>query len=782
MTCAQCRCLLDVSELEPFSEVVCPECGNQDRVPARLGQFLLLELIGTGGMGGIYRARDESLGRLVAIKVISKTFAEDPNAVELLKHEAQSAAKLNHPHVAQIYAFGQVDGQPFIAMELVPGRSLDRFIENQPGGLDPAFVLQIGIEIAEGLEAAEVAGLVHGDIKPENILLDDKKDAKLVDFGIASLSDQAATEGVWGTPYYIAPEKLRRKKSDSRSDIYSLAATLYHALAGIPPFEAETPMDVVKARLTEIPLPLTEVREDIEQALSDTIARALEREPARRHPTYASLIGDLKRCLKAIVSKPKSGSSPASGKRLVLKKRKTGVVDASEGDEGGAEPSRADALREASARQAQAVREAAEGRRRVRRIILISIFLILVLVGGGIWFSFYVDRQRQARNQSENKRSKFEAARSDFEERSASVALTATNIFQIAAQFEIRENRVRDAVRDVLGTTLEAIIQEEAADEDNQGGTTVSETTESNRTDLVRDVIAPLTTGQEMKQLAMHVLDLGYSARTKARKAAPVSKAMGLLSIVTLREPSIDRLRKNSTTLSEKLTLLNAIKMELQTLLEETDSVTTLVITFANEEADRRAKAQQQEVEEQREKERQTKILSDLSDIEALKARGLAYIQAHDFRDAVKLVEDSRDQYETDEGQDAVNLLTERYERMLELHQFLIGCLSKDPFDGGWLGARGKRENVLSADWRVIRLTGRRIPWGRVSSRQYLFFVKHYLADPSVRLRDRGRHNLAAALYCYELGGVEAGNKFRKRAIKATPVLEAEANRLIASD
>ena len=782
MTCAQCRSLLDVSELEPFSEVVCPECGNQDRVPARLGQFLLLELIGTGGMGGIYRAQDESLGRLVAIKVISKAFAEDPNAVELLKHEAQSAAKLNHPHVAQIYAFGQIDEQPFIAMELVSGKSLDRFIENQPGGLDAAFVLGVGIEIAEGLEAAEAAGLVHGDIKPENILLDDKKDAKLVDFGIASLSDQAATEGVWGTPYYIAPEKLRRRKSDARSDIYSLAATLYHALAGIPPFEGETPMDVVKARLTEIPVPLSEIKEDIDQRLSDTIARALEREPARRHPTYASLIGDMKRCLKTIASKPRSGSSPASGKRVVIKQRRADTKDGSKEGEAGAEPTRAEALREASVRQAQAVREAAAGRRRVRRFILISILAILALVGAGIGLGFYFDKQRQVRNNQEKERIEFDAARSDFEKRADSVALSATNIFLIAAQFETREVRVRDAVRDVLDITLDAAATEGDGEGDDQVDVTANGTTGSNQTALVRDTTTPLTSGQEMKQMAMHVLDMGHSARTKAREAAPISRAMGLLHRLTLKEPSIKRLRENGTTLSDNLTLLNAIKMELETLLQEADAATTLVVTFAEEEFDRRANAQRQETEERQEKERQTNILNELSDLEALEAKGRTHIESHAFREAARLIEDTDDQFETDQGRDALNLLQERYARMLELHEFLIERLKADPFAGGWLGSGGKREDVLSADWRVVKLKGRRVAWDRVSTRQYLRFAKHYLADVSVRLRDRGRYYLAAALYCYELGGVEAGKQFTKRAIKVTPVVEADANRLLSTD
>jgi len=320
-TCSQCRCEVDVADLEPFVKIECPDCGHVRSVPAKLGSFLLLDLIGTGGMGGVYHAKDETLGRFVAIKVMLKSIGEDKEFVETFKREAQAAAKLNHPNIAQIYSFGQAKGQPYIVMELVAGQGFDKMVDDEKP-LDQALVMEIGIQIAEGLMAADEIGLIHGDIKPENILLDEKTRAKLVDFGIATFIDQTA-EGVWGTPYYIAPEKIKRQKIDARADIYSLGATLYHALAGRPPFEGETPVEVVKARLERRAKDLHLVRPDIDRGVETVISRMLELEPGMRYPTYASLMSDMRDALNALSpTKEALSTARGKGKRVVIKKKK----------------------------------------------------------------------------------------------------------------------------------------------------------------------------------------------------------------------------------------------------------------------------------------------------------------------------------------------------------------------------------------------------------------------------------------------------------------------------
>lgn len=325
-TCSKCGCKIDVADLEPFVGVECPDCGSVENVPAKLGQFLLLNLIGKGGMGGVYYAEDTALGRHVAIKVMLQSLGDNREFVETFKREAQAVAKLNHPNIVQIYAFGKEKGQPYIVMELVGGQRLDKMME---GGkqIDQALAMKIAVDVADALKAADEIGLVHGDIKPENILLDEKGSAKIVDFGLATFAHQASAEGIWGTPYYIAPEKIRRQPVDARSDIYSLGATLYHALTGKPPFEGNTPIDVVKARLEKDPAELSVLRPKIDRFVESIVMRMLQRQPVRRYPNYSSLLGDLRKAVQTL-GPVKTGTFAAQKARqtLIIPKKRTSQI------------------------------------------------------------------------------------------------------------------------------------------------------------------------------------------------------------------------------------------------------------------------------------------------------------------------------------------------------------------------------------------------------------------------------------------------------------------------
>lgn len=285
---------------------------NSELENQKFGSYQLLECLGNGGMGGVYRAEDTGLQREVAIKVMLPKLGANEALVEAFRKEAQAAAKLNDPHIAQIYAFGNEGGKPFIAMELLKGGSLDKKMANGP--LDATYVMRVGRQIAMGLSAAAEAGLVHGDVKPENILFNDDGEAKLVDFGIAAL--MSSTEEIWGTPYYVSPEKVQKKKADLRSDIYSLGGTLYHAICGVPPFEGTDSNAVVKARFNGAPKPITAIRPDVPAKVQEIIGRMLEFDPARRYPTYLSLIKDMERCINAIGGTIRS---TGNGKKLVIK-------------------------------------------------------------------------------------------------------------------------------------------------------------------------------------------------------------------------------------------------------------------------------------------------------------------------------------------------------------------------------------------------------------------------------------------------------------------------------
>lgn len=307
LACGKCGKHMDVSELEPFSTIECPACGTKQTVPAQLGSFLLVEQLGAGGMGAVYRAMDPTLGRFVAIKVMKAEMGEDPALVDSFLREARAAAALNHPNIVQIYSCGQEQGQPYIVMELVSGGRLDQMMANGKK-VDEVRLLEIALDVAEGLKAANEAHLVHGDIKPANVLFDKSGRARIVDFGLAMfVNRQQEQGGVWGTPYYISPERARGGKADHRSDIYSLGATMFHALAGRPPFDGKTAADVVVARLKGPPPKLRELEPSIQPATAELIERMMAADPVLRYPTSASLLADMRHALV----KAREARSPA---------------------------------------------------------------------------------------------------------------------------------------------------------------------------------------------------------------------------------------------------------------------------------------------------------------------------------------------------------------------------------------------------------------------------------------------------------------------------------------
>lgn len=295
--CPHCAAELDITEFDVFEDIVCPACQKPIKVPARLGGFILLEELGRGAMGCVYLAQDEHLGRLVALKVMRREYGDDPKMMETLQKEAQAMATLNHRNVVSVYSFGRESGQPYFVMELLQGERLDAMMAE--GNVNEVRLLEIALDVAGGLEAAGDAGMTHGDIKPANILMNDKGVAKVVDFGLARFMDPTAETEIWGTPYYIAPEKARKKGEDSRSDQYSLGATMYHALAGHPPFDGENPTKVVLAALKEETPDVLEANPDVTPKTAAVIRRMMEKNTARRYPTYASLKADLELALQA---------------------------------------------------------------------------------------------------------------------------------------------------------------------------------------------------------------------------------------------------------------------------------------------------------------------------------------------------------------------------------------------------------------------------------------------------------------------------------------------------
>lgn len=239
--CEECGCAMDVTMMQPFTNVECPECQTHNRVKVDVGSYILRKRQGVGGMSLVFGAVDKTLGREVAIKILNENYSMDAKRIEQFEQEAKITAAISHPHVVRVYTVGQAFKRFFIAMELVPGDSLEQKMQSH-GSLSENDVLKWGREVCEGLNAANEEGLIHRDIKPGNILFDAEGHVKIVDFGLALMTQggKAQADEIWATPYYVPPETLDGLEEDFRSDIYALGASLFHALSGKPPFDTET--------------------------------------------------------------------------------------------------------------------------------------------------------------------------------------------------------------------------------------------------------------------------------------------------------------------------------------------------------------------------------------------------------------------------------------------------------------------------------------------------------------------------------------------------------------
>jgi serine/threonine protein kinase len=260
-------------------------------VPMQLRQFELRSIIGSGGMGNVYRGWDTMLERLVAVKLMKKALSQDLKAIESFSREARSCARLNHTNIIHIYTFDEWEGRRYLVMELADRGSLDARIEKLHV-LPEVDVLDIGIKIASALDMALKYDLLHRDIKPGNILFNADHEPKLVDFGLAQAAGTKQETGdvTWGTPYYVAPEKIKREPETFLSDMYSLGATLYHAMTGHTPFEAPTVEDLIAAQVQTPLTPPNLVVPEITQPTSDALVQALAKNPADRFLSYDEFI------------------------------------------------------------------------------------------------------------------------------------------------------------------------------------------------------------------------------------------------------------------------------------------------------------------------------------------------------------------------------------------------------------------------------------------------------------------------------------------------------------
>ncbi len=282
-----------MSSQPPYAKIECPHCKSSIRVRTALGQYHIQRLLGEGGMSQVFLARDETLGRSVALKVLHKELSRDEKLTASFEREAKTTASINHPNVVKVYTVGSDFGYFFIAMELVDNVSLEEMITNDDR-VPQLKVLQIAHDVTSGLYAAYKAGLIHRDIKPGNILLTSDGRAKLVDFGLAVQTGHFdADEDVWATPFYVPPEKLEGEPDDFRGDIYSLGATLFHAISGTPPYAANTASLEELKKIKAKTIRLIETVPDARKRTCKLIDRMMARKPSDRHQNYKELLTEI---------------------------------------------------------------------------------------------------------------------------------------------------------------------------------------------------------------------------------------------------------------------------------------------------------------------------------------------------------------------------------------------------------------------------------------------------------------------------------------------------------
>lgn len=274
-------------------------------------RYRLNEPLGSGSMGRVWQAWDTMLDRAVAIKLLAAAEG-DPAAAQRFTDEAHAVARLTDPRIAALYDFGHAaDGRPFLVMELVPGRSLAQLLRDQ-GPLDPHTAADLGGQAARALAAAHEGGVVHHDVKPANLLVTEKGQLKLVDFGVASLADGAGRPGaentVLGTVAYVAPERALGHPTDPAADLYALGCVLYELLTGAPPFRAGTAADVVRKHLHEQPRALGAVRPEVPHELQGIVHALLAKKPVDR-PADANLVAERFEALAAPAAPPAADST-----------------------------------------------------------------------------------------------------------------------------------------------------------------------------------------------------------------------------------------------------------------------------------------------------------------------------------------------------------------------------------------------------------------------------------------------------------------------------------------
>ncbi|MBN1865069.1 MAG: serine/threonine protein kinase, partial [Victivallales bacterium] len=336
IVCYKCAQKLDLTEMEPFSQVSCPSCHSAIIVPRWFDNYLLEEECGEGGMAKVYRGLDLALDREIAIKILNLDIANEADKSKLFLHEARTAATLNHYALLPIYTCGQFENQPYIVMQYMAGGSLDKEIMKFSGtekvSIDDA--IKWMHDATEGLDNARRHGIVHHDIKPGNLMLDEDGALKIGDFGISQAMRDSRSEEIsqltkmWVSPDYVSPEKVVTGKETYLGDIYSLGASFYHVLTGKTPFDYNSYDELFKTKTVRDPVDIRKLRDDIPEPLGRLIMSMMSRTPEAR-PSYRDIVAELNALSKSMGVSSRKGSKRKSSAATKATKPKIQTIHAS---------------------------------------------------------------------------------------------------------------------------------------------------------------------------------------------------------------------------------------------------------------------------------------------------------------------------------------------------------------------------------------------------------------------------------------------------------------------
>ena len=804
IACRKCGRHLDVGKLPSFSKVECPDCHTKQTVPAQLGQFLLLELLGAGGMGAVYQALDQQLGRYVAIKVMKKAMGDDPHFVENFLREARAAAALNHRNVVQIYSCGQEKGQPYIVMELVSGGRFDEMIATG-NVLDEVRVLEIGIDVAEGLRAANDIGLIHGDIKPANVLFDKEGVAKVADFGLARFVAWQQDRGeIWGTPYYIAPEKARGQRVDHRSDIYSLGATLYHALGAKPPFDGKTATDVVLARLKNPAIGLRVIRPTLQPETADVIGRMLESDPFMRYPTYASVLADLREALRVAKHEQRSVRSAKTKRRAISTSAAVFVMlmvvagvaltgylaiyhepPAPETLIVGVEDTNAP-VPAATGEVAAAGTPSPQSSTPKKVVPVVQPFTL----AGEQAMVAAVDQM--VKGNPAGMREQLQL----LYDKSPPIGMGRywIRLFQVVACWG--GGRDKDAqlyLQEIRNTTFDSTdpaqphpgrmpqtLARYMLNEAEEGAVSFEAARWPSWYGDLAEFFMGVDYMREGNLSKAREFFEAYSFKSGQNPMWPYSlQPVAKLCIDQIKEYNLIRERMtrflDSRQTVKAKSILDDFRFKSSALLWPTiDKDVAKVVQVETVTAAEEARAER--------KVREEKIQVDLDKLDVVRTANLPFVSQKDFRKASAAVIKLLPEMKTGEGQQALANLRDAYDSMDSLKKFLIGRVSAAPFRGGVGTELGG--DAVGADLNGIRIAlgkhGEMVrPWEEISPRLLLQLANYYMGDTALPAKERAEMALATALYCYESGGFKQAQTYIDQALKLEPALKVKVRRMM---